>query len=202
MFPVLLDESQGTLRTDDKASISMLYPAPSFSTTTGRIQGRVFFSDGQTPAQGYNVIARLVGDSRSTAVSCVSGFLFTASAGNPFTPFNYSSFYGSRDPTLIGYYDIAGLPPGDYTLEVEAINDSALAPFVGGSSVGPIGDFGFQFKLPGACDPQYLNHPSSPGDSCSEYTTVAVGAGSTVNTNTDVIFLGTPPRYDAWEDGP
>jgi hypothetical protein len=31
---------------------------------------------------------------------------------------------------------------------------------------------------------------------------VTVGAGETVNTQTDVILLGTPSRYDAWEDGP
>ena len=205
MFPVLLENSPAVLKTDDIAALSTLYPAAGFSSTTGRIQGRVLFSDGETPAQGYNVIARLVGDPRRTAVSCVSGFLFTAGAGNSLVPGGNDTelFYGSRDQTLIGYYDIAGLPPGDYTIEVEAINNSGELPFVGSSGVGPIGtDLGFQFKMPGKCSLQYLNYPSSPSDSCYTQTTVAVGAGIIVNTNTDVIMLGTPPRYDAWEDGP
>jgi hypothetical protein len=203
MFPVLLDEELPYLKTDDKAAISVLYPSDSFSSTTGRIQGRVLFSDGQTPAQGYNVIARKVGDSRSTAVSCVSGFLYTAVPGNPFEPDTYDQFYGSQDKTLVGYYDIPGLPPGEYTLEVEAINNSGSNPFVRGSSVGPIGaEFDFQFTMPGSCQLQFLNNPSSPSDDCDAFTTVTVEAGETVTTQTDIIFLGTPPRYDAWEDGP
>jgi len=205
MFPILLEESQAALKTDDKAALSLLYPNPSFELTTGRVQGRVLFADGLTQAQGYNVIARLVEDPRRTAVSCMSGFLFTAGAGNPFMPEGLDTdlFYGSRDQTLIGYYDIPGLPPGDYTIEVEALNNSGQYPFVDGSSVGSIGnDLGFQFKMPGTCEPQYLNYPSSPGDSCSAKSTVTVGAGATLSANTDVIILGTPPRYDAWEDGP
>jgi hypothetical protein len=205
MFPVLIDLSMATLKKDDIAALSSIYPAADFGLTTGRIQGRVLFADGQTQAQGYNVIARLVGDPRRTAVSCVSGYLYTAGVGNPFLPPGYDTDlpFGSRDPTLIGYYDIPGLPAGEYTIEVEALNNSGLYPFIYGSSVGPIGnDLGFQFKMPGICDLQYLNYPSSPGDSCSAKSTVTVGAGTIVNTNTDVIILGTPPRYDAWEDGP
>ena len=205
MFPILLDNVTDTLKTDDIAAVSVLYPASNFSSTTGRIQGSVRFSDGETPAQGYNVIARQTTDPRTTAVSCVSGFLFTAAAGNPLAPaaLDEELPYGSQDPSLIGYYDIQGLPPGDYTIEVEALYDSTDYAFVGGSGVGPIGSYlGFQYKLPGSCDPQYLNYPSSPGDSCSAKTTVSAVAGTVTNTNTDVIFLGTQPRYDSWEDGP
>jgi hypothetical protein len=206
MFPVLLDSATSPLKPDDKAAISLIYPSNSFASTTGRIQGRVLFSDGQTPAQGYNVIARLVSSPRSTAVSCVSGFLFTAGAGNSFVPGfgqDTESIYGSRDQNLIGYYDIAGLPPGEYKIEVEAIHNSGSIPFLNSSGVGPIGnDLYFQFKMPGTCDVQYLKYPSSSSDNCSEFTAVSVGAGMTVNTNTDVIFLGTPPRFDAWEDEP
>jgi hypothetical protein len=205
MFPVLMDLSQATPKTDDIAAISTIYPASNFIATTGRIQGRVFFSDGLTQAQGYNVIARLVGNPRRTAVSCVSGFLYTAGAGNLLVPGGNDGniFFGSRDQTLLGYYDIAGLPPGTYTVEAEAINNSGIRPFVEGSSVGPIGAFfGFQFKMPGSCSLQYLNYPSSPSDVCSAKSTVTVGAGTIVNTHTDIILLGTPPRYDAWENGP
>jgi hypothetical protein len=205
MFPILLDGAQSTLNIDDKAALSMLYPAPNFDSTTGRIQGRVLFSDGQSPAQGYNVIARSVADPSRTAVSCVSGFLFTAGAGNPFLPEGEDTelFYGSHDQLLIGYYDIPGLPPGDYRIEVEAIYNSGTMAFTGDSGVGPIGSYlDFQYKMPGKCDLQYLNYPSSPNDDCSAKSTVTVVAGVTVNTHTDVILLGTPPRYDPWEDGP
>ncbi len=205
MFPILLGLSQATLARDDEAALSSLYPAPGFASTTGRIRGRVVFSDGRTPAQGYNVIARSVTDPRRIAVSCVSGFLFTAGAGNPFvsTGLDTDLFFGSRDQALIGYYDLPGLPPGDYTIEVEALNDSGSYPFVDSSGVGPIGsDLGFQFKMPGTCSLQYFNYPSSPGDDCSAKSTVALGEGMILDTNTDVIILGTPPRYDAWEDGP
>ncbi len=204
MFPVLLPESRAELKTDDRAFISMLYPSNTFGSTTGRLRGRVRFSDGQTQAQGYNVIARMVGDPRSTAVSCVSGFLYTAVPGNPFEPDVYESsqFFGSQDQALVGYYDMPGLPPGEYTVEVEAINNSGSRPFVGSSSVGPIGaEFEFQFSMPGACSLQFLNQPSSPDDSCTDFSTVTVGTGETLD-NVDVILLGTPPRYDAWEDGP
>jgi hypothetical protein len=205
MFPVLLDVSQATPKTDDIAALSAIYPASSFSSSKGRIQGRVLFSDGLTPAQGYNVIARLQGDSRRTAVSCVSGFRFTAGAGNSLVPNGNDTEvpYGSHDPSLIGYFDLPGLPSGAYTIEVEAIYNSGDMAFVGGSGVGPLGSFlNFQYKLPGSCDPQYLNYPSSSGDSCSAKSTITVGPGVIVNTNTDVILLGTPSRYDAWEDGP
>ena len=205
MFPVLLEDTANTLKTDDVAAVSALYPASDFGATTGRIQGNVLFSDGKTPAQGYNVIARLVSDPRTTAVSCVSGYLFTAGASNPFAPadLDEEQFYGSQDQSLIGSYDIPGLPPGDYTIEVEAIYNSGDIPFIDASGVGPIGSFLlFQYKLPGTCDPQYLNYPSSSGDSCSAKSTVNAVAGTVTNTNTDVIFLGTPPRYDSWEDGP
>ena len=204
MFPLLLDEADSTLKADDIAAISALYPVSNFSSTTGRIQGHVVFSDGQTPAQGYNVIARLEGDPRRKAFSCVSGYLFTPSAGNELVPFWFDEEipYGSQDPSLIGFYDIPGLSPGVYTIEVEAIYNSGDLAFIDGSGVGPIGSYlGFQYKMPGSCSLQYLNYPSSPTDSCSAKTTVTVGTGITVNTNTDVILLGTPPRYDAWEDG-
>jgi hypothetical protein len=189
MFPILLDGTSGTLTVDDKAGISTLYPKSSFASTTGRIQGNIFFSDGITPAQGYNVIARKVGDPKRTAVSCVSGFRFAAAIGNSLVPNNNDNYSsdGSRDQTLIGFYDIPGLPSGNYTVEVEAINNSGDYPFVDSSSVGPIGSFySYQYKIPGTSSP----------------IQVSVSAGSTVNTNTNVIFLGTPPRYDAWEDGP
>lgn len=200
MFPVMLTESKTGLSLDDRSSISTLYPADDFHSTTGRIQGTVLFSDGRTPAQGYNVIARSLG-SEGHAVSSVSGYLYTAGAGNPLmdphTDLNY--FFGSRDQTLIGFYDIAGLPPGTYSIKVEAINHSGIMPFVGSSSVGPVGaERGFQFAMPGRCAEQYLQQPSSPELPCDAVTTVLIEEGTFIR-NADIIMLGTPPQFDTLE---
>jgi hypothetical protein len=211
MFPYLLDITQANLKTDDKAAISMLYPASSFSSSMGRIQGHILFSDGQTPAEGYNVIARQVENPRVVAVSSVSGFLFTPNAGNQFflayqavddpTADPYFVSFGSHDTNLIGFYDIPGLPPGNYTVEVEAINNDEDTAFISGNGVGPIGGWMyFQFKMPGSCSLQYLNYPSAPTDSCSANSTVAAAGGYITNANTNIILLGTKPRYDQWED--
>jgi hypothetical protein len=218
MFPILLYQSTGSLSADDRAAISALYPAASLSTTMGRIQGHVFFSDGRTPAQGYNVIARQVGNPRRVAVSTVSGYFYTPWPGSPPSPetgiplapenslnvYNYG-YYGSLDANLIGYFDIQGIPPGTYTLEVEAINGVGDYPFTEASAVGPTGnlsDASFQYTMPGTCALQYLHNPSSPADSCSAQSTLTVGGGYITNTNTDIIILGTETRYDQWEDGP
>jgi len=221
MFPVLLQGAEVAMSTpaaDDIAWLSELYPEtvsspPSrvpYASTMGRITGHVFFSDGQSPAQGFNVIARRVGDPLVTAVSSVSGYLFTADAGNPLVqlPGLTPSPYGSRDPALIGFYDLPGLPDGSYSVEVEAIHNSEPTPFVNGSSVGPFGNYGFQFPLPSllptppACTPQYLVSGTTATCNSADATPLTVTGGSVVSTGTDVILIATPPRYDAWEDGP
>jgi len=209
MFPVLIDEqAMSTLATDDIAAISALYPTSNFASSTGRITGHVLFSDGQTPAQGFNVIARSTTAPLVTAVSSVSGFLYTVDVGNPVIPSWYGSPYGSRDPALIGYYDLPGLPDGDYTVEVEAINNSGDHPFVGTSGLGPIGNYGFQFPLPSLlptpppCTLEYLISGATATCNSADAAKLTVVAGPPVSTGTDVILIGTPPRYDAWEAGP
>ncbi len=205
MFPLLFGEEQATLTPDDNAALSELYPETTtnpptqvpFLSTTGRIRGRIFFSDGVTPAGALNVIARRVDDPRRIAVSSVSGFLFTADGGNPVYPWPGSPF-GTRDQAYIGFYDIPGLSPGNYTIEVEAIDQE----FVEGSSVGPIGAYGFQFPMPGICALEFANTtpPESDTDSCGDQSTFNVTAGTITDTGTDIILNGTPPRFDAWED--
>lgn len=214
MFPVAISD-RITLSTDDEAGISVLYPETVNNppnrvpfSTLGRIQGHVYFSDGITPAQGFNVIARNTTDPLRIAVSNVSGFLFTACVGVPSTVLpppwgDCGAIFGSTDTTLIGVYDLPGLPSGTYTVEVEAINDSWPMPFILGSSVGPIGQMGFQFPLYADCTPLYLGSNASGG--CGNPTHLTVTAGAVVNAGTDVILngpTGTSPRYDAWEDGP
>ncbi|MCH6553673.1 MAG: hypothetical protein IH793_05890 [Acidobacteria bacterium] len=195
MFPFLLsglEESAGnpaqlTLSPDDIAWISRLYPDSTFATTFGTIEGTIFFSDGQTPAQGVNVIARQeddsgtpgIDESRRIAVSVVSGYLFTGNPGQSVTGTNPGSFFGSLTPTLVGFYRIPGLLPGNYTIEVESIN----AGFDAGSGVGP------------------LNPPiPMPGTAPSPAGPFVVSAGGTVTGGTNITLVGTPPRFDQFEN--
>jgi hypothetical protein len=205
MFPYLIDgAAMSTPATDDIAGLSDLYPDLSFATTTGRITGHVFFSDGQTPAQGYNVVVRQVDnpatmqdESRIFAVSNSSGALFTSDEGNVLVPVPglTPNPFGSHDEALIGTFDIPGLPPGDYTIEVEALEQD----FVLGSGIGPIGSFlGFEFSMPGSCTTQFWNNSGSTV--CDNSTPITVGVGTT--TPVDITLTGTGPRYDAYEDVP
>lgn len=206
MFPVLVDGiAMATLSTDDIAAVSALYPDPSFSTSFGTIQGQILFSDGMSPAQGFNVIARQSDDpdtpedeSRRVAASSVSGFLFTACEGNPVTtPGDCGglTLFGSRDQTLIGFYEI-NVPPGQYTVEVEGIYALEPRAFVNGSSLGPIGNLGFQFPLPGPVE--FWNLGESDTDDPRHSDPVPVSAGALL-TDIDIILNETPPGFDAWE---
>ena len=203
MFPVEFCQSRKSaglpiLAPDDAAWISKLYPKSTFAANYGTISGFIFFSDGITHVQGLNVIARRVDDpntpqneSRRIAVSVVSGYSFTGNPGQSVSGDNTGgSAFGSRNPALIGYYEIP-VPPGAYTVQTELI-DSA---FTGGSSVGPL-------------DPpvvtyggvEYWHHFESAFDQYNQPDTVTVQAGQKIS-NINIILNGTPPRFDQFEDG-
>lgn len=198
MFPVIgicpakVTSGLPILAADDAAWISKLYPVASpappgktdFNSAYGTLSGTVFFSDGVTPAQGVNVIARNTSLPRRNAVSVVSGFLYTGNPGQTRTCFdpanptpqtcsNLGSPFGSHDPALIGHYEIP-LPPGTYTIQIESIFDG----FGGGSGVGPL-------------DPP-IPAPGSFGGG-----TVSVTAGGATNFN--IILQGAPQRFDPFE---
>jgi len=184
MFPFLIHSSMGTLSPDDIAWISRLYPqggAGGFAATHGTISGVVYFSDGESHLQLANVIARRVdaggNEDRRIAASSVSGYRFSIIHGNPITNAEPSGA-GSSNPAHIGLFEIP-VPAGSYTVEVEGIHEE----FVDGSSVGP----GFIIALPGT-----VPAPIGP---------VAVAPGAVV-TGTDVILIGTPPRFDDFETAP
>jgi hypothetical protein len=127
---------------DDQAAFSRLYPAPTFSASTARIYGNVYFANasGQPGQgmQGVNVVARWIDPSTGLpsgayAAASVSGFRFAGNVGTTVTGFNNSAGqpfnqYGSNDPTLEGFFDLAGLliPNGgssaQYQLTVEALD--------------------------------------------------------------------------------
>lgn len=146
---------------DDQAALSRLYPVTSqnqssfpgkqiFSAETSRIHGSVNFVNAAGLSaqgmQGVNVVARWVDPatglpSGAYAASSVSGFLFSGNAGNAATGFNDASGlpfnrFGSNDPTLEGFFDLAGLQipnsatSAQYQLTVEPI-DPMLSETVG-----------------------------------------------------------------------
>jgi hypothetical protein len=205
MFPFLVDSSsQQTLSDDDIAWISRLYPQTTGGTTFagsyGTITGTVFFSDGQSHAQGVNVIACRVGAGTGTsctnAVSVVSGFKFTSNPGQSVTA-NYlpctrasdcppngffdnnsgGDFSGSRQTGDIGYFELS-VPSGfAYTVRLETINRG----FDKGSSVGPLSP-----PIP------------MPGTFPSPVTTAVVNANETVPVG-NLVLTGTAARFDQFE---
>lgn len=196
--PARADAGLPILAPDDMAWLSRLYPGATYAANYGLITGVIRFSDGITHAQGVNVIARQVDDpstpvneSRRVAVSVVSGFRFTGNPGQSLTGDNVKGNQsGSRDPVLIGYYEIP-VPPGTYTVEVESIQPG----FTGGSSVGPLDP---PIVMPGAT-PEFWNHGESAFDDPAAKDAIQVAPGQTV-PNIDVILNRTPPRFDQFED--
>ena len=183
MFPFLVSDEQSSLSIDDVAWISKLYPSGSFATTHGTITGTVFFSDGESHAQLVNVVARRVpsggapDESRTLAVSGVSGNRFRIFSGNPINEPDDQPLgpFRNQVPTDIGFYEIP-LPAGSYTIEVESIDPQ----FVDGSSVG--GED--QIAMPGIAPA-----PTGP---------ISVTAGAT-SAGHDVTLINTPPRFDQFE---
>ena len=176
MFPILINGlEQATLHRDDIASISTLYPAPDFFSSTGTITGTIFLPDGVSPFQGANVIARNVANPLEDAISNVSGARFF--------PFMEG---GPPPPGLEGLYEINGLTPGaSYTVEIEQISPA----FSGGSGVGPVDPPRF---LPGP--PEFWNGGDeaneNPPDDPSAFTLVPVVAGIPAS-NIDIIINGS-----------
>lgn len=222
MFPFLFcparaDVGQPKLAPDDIAWISRLYPGPTYAANYTTISGMVFFSYGQAPVQGANVIARAVDnlgtpqdESRAVAISVVSGYRFTGNPGqtvtshylecNPhsscppngfFDDNSLGSQFGSRNKGFIGAYDIPVPAPGTYTVEVEEV----YAGFISGSSVGPLDP---PISLPGL--PEFWNAQESAHDDPAAFDPIAVTPNQAV-TATDIILNGTPPAFDQFEDG-
>jgi hypothetical protein len=209
MFPISLCQARKdvgfpVLSTDDVSWISRLYPKTTFVDNYGTISGVIYFPDGVSAAQGVNVIARLVDDpnteedeSRRVAVSAVSGYLFTGNPGQSVTASlpqsqennTGGSVTGSRDTSLIGYYEIA-VPPGTYTVEVESIDPD----FVAGSSVGPLDP---PIVMPGI--PEFWNHDESAFDFPNQRDTITIHGGDKI-TGVDIILNGPASRFDQFED--
>ena len=194
MYPFLINGSeQATLNLDDKVSVSALYPAPQFASSFGKITGSVLLSNKEGAFQGAYVIARRVDDPRISAVGAASGARFF--------PHNDG---GLPNPGLRAFYELPGLPPGDYTVQIEAIDPT----FTGAAAVGPL-DPPVALPIPelwnGECPPPGSPTPAAgcesntnPPDDPTQSTVITVTAGGTVS-NINFILNGavTGPANDA-----
>jgi len=155
---------------DDIGWISYLYPSAQYSSSFGNITGQIIQRVGATDSgyQGINVVARRVGGARVDAISCVSGYVYCAGYG----PIGFS-----------GFYLMPGVPPGNYTVEVERI----LPAFTGGSSVGPVDP---PVGFPGIAGPEfYSGLLESAYDNPAEKAEIPVSVGS--ETGNIGIILNT-----------
>ena len=165
MFPILINGTQqATLKLDDRVSVSMLYPAPTFFANSGSITGEILRPDASTPFQGGYVIARQVSNPRLNAVGVTSGFLYAPSAPG-----------GPPVESLKGYYELDGLAAGQsYTVELESISPQ----FTGGSRIGPVDP---PLVVP---VPEFWNGANEaatvPPDDPSASSTITVAAGTPV----------------------
>jgi Bacterial pre-peptidase C-terminal domain len=115
MYPFYYGPGIGTqtLHRDDIATVSALYPAPDFATTTGTIKGTILASNGVTKLTGVNIIARNEADPFNDAVSAISS--------------DYTEEFDQANP-LAGTYTLFGLTPGArYRVYVDEILDGGFS---------------------------------------------------------------------------
>lgn len=118
---------QGGLHLDDKIAVSRLYPEENFYSDNGTLQTLVFEATGPGVIQGINgvnVVVRSTNDPYHTAASCVTGQWAYGLKKNDFTfdlkiLLNVLPFFTVHTPEFDGLCDIPGLPPGEYTVELE-----------------------------------------------------------------------------------
>lgn len=161
MYPTSTDDDAqlATLNPDDIASISSLYPAATFATTTGRISGTVTRFDNSV-VRGANVFAKSTGaDSLTNQISTVTDYLVQNN----------------------GTYTIVGLAPGNYYVSIEPVKSS----FTGGSSVGPYATSGTDLSFINPVVTEFYNagaESSDPAvDNPNAKTAVAVSANATTS---------------------
>ena len=169
MYPFYFGGGSGTssLHKDDIASLSRLYPDPSFASTTGSLSGTILAPNGTTKLTGVNVIARNIADPFNDAVSAISS--------------DFTDGTGQGDP-VVGTYKITGLTPGaQYAVFVDRI-------LAGGFSTPPLAN------LPGP--EEFYNGADESNDGTTDdpsvYTAVTAIAGNDV-AGVNIIFNEPTP---------
>lgn len=167
MYPFYFGPGSGTNtpHRDDIASLSTLYPDPSFATDFGSISGSVLAPNGVTRLTGVNVIARNIADPFNDAVSAISS--------------DFTDATDQSDP-VVGTYLIEGLTPGaDYAVYI----DEVLA-----------GGFSTTLLTPLPGPEEFFNgaNESSIFDDPTEFTPITIAAGGDAS-GTDIIFNSPAP---------
>ena len=166
MYPFICRDVE-TLHLDDISALSALYPTDSTDPATyinnnfGIIEGR-FVDESGNAILGANIWAENI--TTGETISIVSDYLKQCN----------------------GYYKLV-LPPGDYTLHANSINEL----FNGGSSVGP---YAFDLSDKSFVDPHPIAEVTYQGvdDSADEIITVSTGQTTTINfsiTGSDPVII-------------
>jgi hypothetical protein len=154
---------QETPHADDRATVSVLYPEPTFALETGTISGRIKGLDGVAPVGGVNVVARNLGDPFGDAVSAISG-----------------GFSGAADP---GAYVLKGLTPGaQYMVYIDEISAGGYSTPLARWLPGPEEAFN------GTAESDGFGTADPPG----EFVPILVQDGMTIE-GIDIVFNRLPP---------
>ncbi len=121
MYPTSLtdDSSLSELNPDDKAALTMLYPASNTYSVYGKIQGQLLWED-KEPVLGANVVVLNTADPDMIQFSSVS------------------DYYEQKD----GFFEML-VVPGSYRIGIEPV----FSDFYGGSRVGPYAKNAFDISF-------------------------------------------------------
>lgn len=216
-----------TLRDDDVAAISALYPSGSIDnpnssspapgkiwsyTQAGRVSGTVIFPTGQG-MQGVNVVVQRQQGGWNIPeawydTSSVSGFEFQQNGGNPVTGLaaGIAGSSGSTDPSLEGYYDLKWLPNIDPNNAQNGgmfvvVTTEAINPlYTGAHAVGPYVLGGVAPS--GAAESQLLNrYAQYAGSQETGYFTPGDAANSCSTGGDGVESAPLPVAPNGWWNG-
>ena len=116
MFPVISNDdplAPARLHLDDRSMLALLYPATGFIASTATVAGLALLPPASRPVSGTFLAVRSTSDPLATAAFTASGL----------TPIGVS--LGGRPVAFLGQigepqgaFQVSGLPPGEYTVEV------------------------------------------------------------------------------------
>jgi len=132
MFPVISHDdplAATHLHLDDTSMLALLYPAAGFISSTATVAGLALLPPASRPISGTFLAIRSTSDPLATAAFTASGLTPTAvSLGGRFV-----AFLGQPGEPQ-GAFQVSGLPPGEYTVEVFGGMSGEQPEFYSGAS--------------------------------------------------------------------